>query len=189
MQFKIGNDGNRPHEFQWRQAPIHALRAGRRSAARSFAPLSFIRSCGTAEAEAEVADAVARVEPDAERGAAVTRAAAPAAAAQQTEVARCWPCRVGHRTAGVIAIPVIAPLPHVSIHISESSGIGLLPSNGMRLAVDVDAVPAHVVQVAVAAVCTRNTGPARIFPFRLGWQPSTAVQLRVYLLTRPFSPI
>ena len=51
--------------------------------------ISFARSYGATKAEAEVPEAAVGLVPAVERGAAETRAAVPAAAAQDTKIARC----------------------------------------------------------------------------------------------------
>src|SRR6202142_475883 len=93
-------------------------------------------------AEADVAAAQSRP------AAAIRRAAkrhvtVPTPAAIDVDGAGRRAGRVGHAPAGIMSIPVRAPLPHVAFHIEEPPGIRLLRAHWMGRATAVQGTPHH----------------------------------------------
>ena len=64
------------------------------------------------------------------------------------------PLRVGLRACGVVAIPIVTPLPDVTEHVVESEGIGCLLAHGMDLITAVITVPGDVIRLSVASQST-----------------------------------
>ena len=70
-----------------------------------------------ANTKAEAAEAGRRAEPIAVRRPAILGGAEPTAATEHAVRARCRPTRVRHSTTRIIAIPVLTPLPNITVHI------------------------------------------------------------------------
>src|SRR5207344_455183 len=78
--------------------------------------------------------------------------------------------------AAICAIPVLAPLPDIPMHVIQSPRVGQLLPYRMRRSAAVAAIPRVVRQVGVARVIPiaeprRGPPPARILPLRLRRQP------------------
>ena len=82
---------------------------------------------GTAEhTKAQVAVPVARHDPAAVRRTADAGVDVPTAAPEHPARARCSTSRIGRRAARVFAMPVLAPLPHVAVHVIQTPPVRLL---------------------------------------------------------------
>ncbi len=81
------------------------------------------------------------------------------------------------------AVPVVAPLPDVTVHVVEAPAIGPLPADRLRLALRMRLEPGVLRQLAVGvaeAVFPGAAGAAGVLPLRLGRQP-VAVGVEVAL--------
>ena len=142
-----------------------------------FLQTSIARFRGAAEAKAAEVVAGGGAAPAAERRAAEPCVAEPAPAAQHADIARC-------RSFGIVLIaivapiPILAPLPHIAVHVMEPPCIGRIRSNVGRLltmtpldrrSTWVSAVAVRHVAVERAAPAVGRRGPRAtcIFPFRL----------------------
>ena len=67
----------------------------------------------------------ARDEPGAKRGAAVPGVVVPAPAPEHPARARRRTCRIGNQPRRIVPIPVLAPLPHIPVHVVQAPGIRL----------------------------------------------------------------
>ena len=87
---------------------------------------------GTADHTKAVAGIAIRwAEPDAERRPTLLGETAPTAATAHAAPARCRPRRVGHCTSRIISIPILTPLPNISVHVIQPPSIGLLAAYWM----------------------------------------------------------
>ena len=114
---------------------------------------------------AETAAPVAGAAPAAGRRPAVRRDVPVASATENAEVAGTRPCRIRHRTARIVPIPIRTPLPYVPVHVVKSPRIRLLLPHRMRPVPAVVVIPPHILQLP--RIRSRRPCPARILPLRL----------------------
>ena len=76
-----------------------------------------------------------------------------------------------------LAVPILAPLPHVPVHVIEPPGVGLLLANRVRCIPRVGFVPGIITQLrflVAKAILRRRPGPTGIFPLGLAGQHELA---------------
>ena len=83
----------------------------------------------------------------------------PTATTEYSELARSRPHRVGD-IAMVRAIPVLAPLPDVPMHVVESPGVWLLLADGVGGIATVSPIPPNFVQIRAFAFFSGQILPA-----------------------------
>ena len=72
-----------------------------------------------------------------------------------------------------VIIPILAPLPHVPVHIIQPPGVRLLLAHRMRLAVRVARIPGVLAKpslIVAEAILRRASGPTGIFPLGFAGQ-------------------
>lgn len=106
---------------------------------------------GQDKPETEIAVCVQRVAAAARRTA-VRRRIVPTAATDDTIRSRRRALRINDGPARIRPIPVLAPLPHISMHIHQSPGVGQLLADRVGSAAAVGRVPRVVGQVGVARI-------------------------------------
>jgi hypothetical protein len=120
---------------------------------------------GTAEhTKAQADEPEVRSVPVAVRRPAAPGAVDPAAAPVHPERAHRSTSRISYRTARVVAMPVLAPLPHITVHVVQTPRIRLLLANWMRLSSRVLVVPTVIAQLGIAVtetVVRRRSGSAQ----------------------------
>ena len=79
----------------------------------------------------------------------------PAAAADHAVRARSRPLRVNGNPAGIVAIPVLAPLPHIPVHVIQSPRIRQLLPHRMRLS----AAVVHNTTRSSSGSCSPGSSP------------------------------
>ena len=94
------------------------------TAADRSASLSVLQTWGKHGAETQAVETARQ--PAADRRAAKPGAVEPVAATKHAEGARWRTLWIGHTPSGIVAIPVLAPLPNIPVHVIQSPPIGLL---------------------------------------------------------------
>ena len=105
----------------------------------------------------------------------------PATAAKHAVRARCRSRRIVHRRLRIVTaiIPILAPLPHVPVHVIQPPGVRLLLAHRMRLAARVLVIPGVFAQLRLVvpkAIPRLAPRPAGIFPLRLAGQAGTCLR-------------
>ena len=94
--------------------------------------LARLASRNTGDTEAAFADR--RAAPNAARRPAIPRGAAPPAATAPAVRTLLGTLRICQRDdAGIVAVLIITPLPHIPVHVVQAPGVRLLLANGMCL--------------------------------------------------------
>jgi len=109
----------------------------------------------------------------------------PAPAAQGTGIPLRRSRRIRDPSRGIIAIPVLALLPHVSVHVIQSPRVRLLLSDRMRLIVRVLTIPRLVAQLLLVVPETPPSflpGPAGVLPLCFRRQPRLPAKYGTCLL-------
>ena len=135
-------------------------------------------------AEAEVDLTGLREAPEAEGGATERADSEPATAPGDPALGARYRQRVTARNALrverlVVYIYILAPLPHISVHVEEAKLIGLLPTHRMGLASTIAFVPPHIVEITGAREPPRRPSPAGVLPLCLAWEPEPRGRLEV----------
>ena len=99
----------------------------------------------------------------------------PRAAAHHTDSSPtlCRPLRVNNCFGFVELVPILAPLPHIAVHVKQTKPVRLLLANGMSGTVAIGCKPGYTLQVifSIARIITRACpGAAGVFPLGLGRQ-------------------
>ena len=126
------------------------------------------RTPGKAKAEVEAPGR--RVEPVAVGRPAVSGPVVPAAAPEDAEGARTRTRRIDQRATRVIAMPVAAPLPHITMHVVKAKIVRSLLTHRVCLATAVFTVPCVLPKTSLTLAKTVRcaaTSPASILPLRL----------------------
>ncbi len=161
QRFQVGLDCHHPRRWYLKSSRLfrsHFARDRRFAAARRSPPPSSLRSSACSllatcwlslflnqgTAEANVVEAVARLVADTVRRPRELRGVVPATATQHPEVTFSGPCRVHLQLRGELASPILAPLPHVAVHVVQTPCIGIVALHNCRFSFRLVAPSARV---------------------------------------------
>ena len=136
------------------------------------------RNCGHTKAQEAVP--VLRLAPAPARRTAVPGGTDPAAAPDHPARAGRWPLRIIRWRAGVVVttIPVLAPLPHIPVHVVQAERIRFLQarlmrvslSGGVRVFNEPSMLP-KLRRIVAEGIHGRRSSPTGVLPLRLGHWP------------------